>query len=96
MRHTLPHCHSPPIPSRVGTLCPSVPLPTQVLEILDDTTVRRLSEVQQENLAPVQQAPEKPQGTQAGAAQAAAAAAVAVASLQAADAARPAAVLHNR
>lgn len=67
----------------------------QVLEILDDRVVRRLSEVQQENLAPAQQAQQQAGEQLKAREQAAAAAAAVVAGLQAAEAARPAAVLQS-
>lgn len=69
---------------------------SQVLEIVDDRVVRRLSEMQQENLAPTQQAQQQQAGeSQKAREQAAAAAAAVVAGLQAAEAARPAAVLQS-
>lgn len=66
---------------------------SQVLEIVDDRVVRRLSEVQQENLAPTQQAQQQQAGEPQKAREQAAAAAAA--GLRAAEVARPAAVLQS-
>lgn len=76
----------PPSLSYLYPLC-------QVLEVLNDSVVRRLSEVQQENAAKAAPAALAPQKQQE---QAAAAAAVMVAGMQAAAAAPPAGVLQGR